>query len=696
MSEPPDHASPPRSPFRLRNRGWKIAGGVAGVLLFVVAACEIAGWPFLAKPVQNALGDVLHRQVLLRVEGTQEGATVRFLGGVKARVPALQIGAPEWSERPYFLHARNADMRVSYGALWRASRGAPLDIQLLQADELVVHAERRADGRASWMFGDPAAPPKPDDAVAEWPTVRNLRVLQGELTFVDAILKADITGTLQLDESIRAATAAARPPQPLPTALQGLVASAQGTYGGAALTARLRSVGVTPLLRNEDDAEAVPVQLELKAGRAALSFSGTVGDVLNLSRMNGVFRVTGPSLAAVGDPLGVTLPTTGAFVLAGRVAKTGQVWNVVTQRATVGASQLKAEMTYDMRPSVPRLSGRVTGPRLLLADLAPTIGGAPQAAPAPPPGASAPASARVLPDKEFDLPSLRAMNANVVMAFDRVELGSLFATPLQPLRTHLVLQDGKLSLNDVVARTAEGDVRGQVSLDGTGDVARWRADLRWSGVKLENWLNQERANNAPPYVSGRLVGRATVSGQGRSTAQILGSLQGNVITTLRQGQVSHLIIEAAGLDLADAVGVLLKGDEPLPVNCALADMRAEGGVLYPRALVVDTRDSTVWADGQVSLKDETLALRAVVSPKDFSPLALRTPIRVNGPFNSPQVSLEKGPLARKVAGAVLLSFLNPVAALVPLLDLGHGEQADTGCDALLQRAREAARTGVAR
>ncbi len=672
---------------------WAVGVGALSLLLAGFAACEVAGWPFLATPVQRVLSKALQRDVQFNDGQASAAATVRFLGGLKVRLPHLQIAAPAWSQRPYFLRATQAEMHLSYASLWRARQGEPLDIQLLRADHLIVHAERLADGRASWAFGDtrPKAPPSPDDTSSVLPTVHDLQVLQGQLTFVDAPLKADITADLQLAEGTPLAPAQPDKSQPMRMALQGLVARAQGTYGPAKLTAHLRTAGVTPLLRSEGAAEPVPIVLELKSGRAALVFNGTVTDLFKLSRMSGVFRVSGPSLASVGDPLGVTLPSTGAFVLAGRIAKAGGVWNVVTDDATVGSSQLKGALTYDTRPRVPLLSGRVTGPRLLLADLAPTIGGEPGAAPAPPAGASSPAAARVLPDKEFDLPSLRAMNANVLMAFDRVELGNLFALPLQPLQTHLTLQDGKLRLDKLVARTADGNVAGQLALDGTGPLALWDADLRWSGVKLEEWLKQPRAGGGPPYVSGSLVGRALLKGQGRSTAQILGSLDGEVTTSLRNGRVSHLAVEAAGLDIAQALGLLIKGDDLLPVSCALADMQAAKGVLRPRALVVDTGDSTFWADGSVSLKDETLDMRLVVTPKDFSPLSLRTPLFVKGPFKDPSISVDKGPLARKLGGVVLLALLNPLAALVPLVDSGGGEAGADTCAQLIERARQAAR-----
>lgn len=660
-------------------------------MVLTVVVCEMAGWPFLATPVQNALSQTLKREVLLRdpVDDGGPGPRVRFFGSLRAEVPLLQIGAPDWSERPYFLRAEGASIRLSYPALWRARRGEALDIKQLNAQRLVVHAERLADGRSSWAFGDPAAAPRPAAEPTPIPTVRELRVQDGELTWVDAPLRAKLRARLQLAEG----DAGRQDARPLPQAVRGLIASAEGTYGAVAVRADLRSSGATPLLKTGAGAEATPVALELRAGKAELSFRGTVTDLLKLNGMAGAFRVSGPSLAAAGDPLGVTLPTTGPFVLAGRVKKEGQVWNVIAEDATVGSSKLRGALTYDTRPSVPLLSGKVSGPRLLLADLAPAIGGEPGAPAALPKDADrkgTPRSERVLPDREFDLPSLRAMNANIVMEFDRVELGQVFAQPLQPLKLHLTLDKGKLLLDDVVARTADGDVAGDIALDGTGKTALWNADLRWRNVELENWLKQERGGDAPPYVSGRLNGRASLKGEGRSTAQILGSLDGRATTWLRDGRLSHLVLEAAGLDVAQALGVLVRGDQALPVNCGVADLRAQRGVLSSQAFVIDTRDSAVWVTGSVSMVDEELDLKATTSPKDFSPLALRTPVHVKGTMGDPDISLEKGPLGRKLGAAALLALINPLAALIPFVDPGKDGPENAGCPELLERARKSA------
>ncbi|MGE5865439.1 MAG: AsmA family protein, partial [Rhizobacter sp.] len=537
----PDTPAPAPKPRRRRALRWLLIG--LGSFTALIIACEIAGWPFLAKPVEQALTDTLRREVLLREaedSTSTQGATVRFLGGLTVKVPLLQIGSPVWSQQPFFLQAQGAEMRLSYGALWRARQGHPLDIELLRADRLAVNAERLKDGRASWQFGDPAAAPAEPDERMALPTVRELTVRDGRLNYVDAPLRANIQGQVRLSEGAVA-----------DNDVSGLVGKAEGTYGGYKVNAELSAAGAMPLLAPGEGAAPTPVQFEIRSNRSAIRFRGTVTDVLQLSGLSGALKVSGPSLGAVGEPLGVTLPTTGPFVIDGKITKQGDLWRFVADQATVGSSRLRAALTYDARRKVPLLAGEVRGPNLMLVDLAPTIG----AQPAPRPDAKPVVpGARVLPDREFDLPSLRAMDANVLMSFDRVDLGDLFALPFSPLRTHLTLQGGRLRLSDLEAATAEGTVRGDISLDGTGKVALWKTDLRWSDVRLERWLDQKREGDAPPYISGRLFGRAQLSGEGRSTAQILGSLDGSVRTSLRGGEISHLAVEAAGIDVAELLG----------------------------------------------------------------------------------------------------------------------------------------------
>jgi AsmA family protein len=146
---------------------------------------------------------------------------------------------------------------------------------------------------------------------------------------------------------------------------------------------------------------------------------------------------------------------------------------------------------------------------------------------------------------------------------------------------------------------------------------------------------------------------------------------------LRDGTLSHLATEALGLDVAQALGVLIKGDDALPLHCARFDLISRAGVVKPTLAVIDSRDSTTHITGEASLRDESLALRVVTKPKDWSPLSLRTPVTVTGSLGQPKIGIEAKGLVGRVLGAVALGAVaGPAAALLPLIEQGSTNPVD--------------------
>ena len=681
----------------VRKRRWPLV--VAAVLFFMLAGIAIGewlGWPFLAEPLQRTLSEKLDRRVSFSAGADQSTAhpasfRIRFIGGVHVETSHLEIAAPAWSKTPHLLSAGDVVLDLRYIDLWRAHRGEPLRIDRLQAGTLDGHLERQADGRATWQFGPTPAP---------IPTFGHLQVTKGTLHYRDVPLTIDVEAHLSLANGASvvttSATSAGNIAAPSAEPENLLQANARGHYRGLPLKIEMVSSGVLPWAADEVQATPVPLSLNATIGGANLVFKGTAVDVLHLSRFTGRYTLKGPSLAAAGDMLGVTLPTTGAFRTEGVVVRQKDTWRIVVNDATVGASRLTGAFTYEAGRSVPLLLGQLGGTRLLLTDLGPLVGSTPATTAATTGEApkSLPKSTKgkgmVLPDRPFDLAALRAMDANVLIDIAEVDLNSKILEPLRPLHTHLQLVGGVLTLSDIEARTGQGQLNGGWSLDGRGPQALWNADLRWDGVRLERWIHQARAGNAPPYITGRLSGKTTLKGQGRSTAEILASLKGQFRTDLHEGTVSHFAIEAAGLDIAQGLGVLIKGDDALPVQCAVADLAVESGVVRPRIMALDTTESVILVDGTLSLATESIELKAVVLPKDFSPLTLRTPLLVRGTIANPQVSVEKGPLGRKLASAFVLGLLNPIAALLPLIDTGDADAANkgaAGCASLVTRSK---------
>jgi AsmA family protein len=622
------------------------------LVLLVAAVAETLGWPFLARPLESQLMRAMNRTVTL----SKDNFKIRFLGSVRVEIGELMMASPSWSTAPFMAKAEAVKLTLSYPDLWAAYKGGQVNIVALSALKLTSHLERNADGRVSWQLRETTNSPPP------LPHFNRLEVFDGLLTY------SDVQQRLGIDAEFSAAAAD-----------KALRAQGTGQYRGLPLKFSLTSSGTLPWESSEAGQPRVGLKASAIIGRAVLAFEGSTGDITALNDIRGQYTLKGPSLSAVGDPVGVTLPTTAAFNVSGVVVKKLDGWNVTVKDLSIGSSRLSGAFQFNKKSDRNTLSGRLNGAKLKLADLGPAIG-----------GGDTDKKGKVLPNRPFDLAALRVMDANVLIDIKEVDLNTTLLEPLRPLKAQLQLIAGILTISEIQANTAQGNLKGDVKLDGRGRQALWSAALSWDGLRLERWLKLTKKDGTAPYVTGKVNGSTKLKGEGKSTAEILASLQGNARTQIQNGSVSHLLVEAAGLDLAQALGVYIKGDDSLPIGCAIADLNVAKGLFTPKVLVVDTEDSAIWVEGNISLASEALNLKAVVAPKDFSPLALRSPILVKGTFSQPQVSIEKGALGLKIGGAVLLGLLNPLAALIPFIDFGDKEGAKAAtesCTRLLKRAK---------
>jgi hypothetical protein len=109
-------------------------------------------------------------------------------------------------------------------------------------------------------------------------------------------------------------------------------------------------------------------------------------------------------------------------------------------------------------------------------------------------------------------------------------------------------------------------------------------------------------------------------------------------------------------------------------------------VFTTRSLIFDTTDTIIEGKGTINARDETADLTLTPIPKDFSPLSVRSPIRIQGTFADPSIFTDPAALGvnttiKKIANAVL----TPVIGLLPPTDEGVGKDSD--CNALVQQAR---------
>jgi uncharacterized protein involved in outer membrane biogenesis len=680
-----------------RPRLRQVVIGSVAALVLVVIALEIAGWPFLRQPIERAIARSTGVPTTL-----QAPFKLHLFWRPRLEVDHLNIGADSRFDVPHLLDARQVVLAWRWGDVWRWRKGEPLRVQALQAKTLDAHLLRKPDGQANWQLGGQTPPKEPQANGFDIPRFGRLTVGQGQIDWRDAVQDVD------LDIAVRGSEGEAVSQQGA-----GYEATVNGRYQALPMKLAVKAGGTLPLLQDPDaSAEApwVPVRVEGSVASSRLLFDGETAALLGKPRLRGAIEFKGPSLAAVGEPLGITLPTTPPFDLKGNLQHEGGQWRLQASRANIGSSRLAGDLLFDQNMSPARLSGEVHGSRLAFADLGPAVG-ADGAGDKP---AESKPDGRVLPQRKFDLPSLKVMDADVQMKFDELDFGTDSMAPLRQLQTRLRLDAGVLRLESLQTVVAGGSLKGMTQLDANASPAQWVADLDFAGIDVAGWLRGLRKDNATEkapaatattalkrernearqggdqpvhsYLTGALSGQVKVKGAGNSTAAILGSLNGPMQLNLRDGTVSYLITEALGLDVAQALGVVITGDKPLPLRCARFDLMANNGVIEPRLAVADNADSTIWITGPVNLKNESLDLRVVTRPKDWSPLSLRTPITVSGTLGKPDVGIEAKGLVGRVLGALALgATVGPLAAVIPLIEQGTKEGADP-CNPVLASA----------
>jgi uncharacterized protein involved in outer membrane biogenesis len=256
--------------------------------------------------------------------------------------------------------------------------------------------------------------------------------------------------------------------------------------------------------------------------------------------------------------------------------------------------------------------------------------------------------------------------------------------PITDLYTHIVMKDGVLSLEPLKFGVAGGTLASDIHLDGSAAPLKGRFATSARHLKLKQLFpNFKTMQDA----LGEINGDAALTATGNSPAALAATSNGEVKALVTEGTVSRLLMEAAGLNVANVVYEKLFGNRDVKINCAAADFVATNGVLESRVFALDTDDAVIDIDGNVNLRDETLDLGVHPHTKGFRIFSLRSPLYAKGTFKDPHVGVNAAALALRGGAAVGLGLINPFAALLPLLAPSNNKPLP--CSQLLSQVRQA-------
>jgi len=638
-------------------RPWHYIVGV--LVLGVIVLAMVWNWdwfiPLASRIASGQLGrpvGIAHLHVRIAVNPVLEADDV-----VVGNPPGFAAAAP---------FARIARLAVTVnGPAYVRSRA--LIVPGLEIDRPDVAAVATPDGHNNWTF--PFITGAPSGKAGAGPQIGDLRITDGHVHVVDPALKADV------ELAVATGTEAAGQPAPL-------TAAVTGSYDGQPITGHF--VGGA-LLSLRDKTNPYPVDLELANGTTRIRLQGSVQGPLAFAGTNLKLHLEGGSLADLMPLTGIAAPPTPPFDITGDLTYADKRIRFDNIAGRVGRSDVDGTVTVTPAAERLQVAADLHSRQVDLADLGGAVGaaatdGAP-ADRAPPPRGRAEAGSGVLPTARISLPKLRAADVELHYHGDHI-LGR--SMPLDDVTATVSIKNGDVTLHPVSFGVGKGHIDATVVLAPAGD-ANVHADVHvdFRQVDVARLLSATHTFGG----AGTIGGHAELEGTGDSTAAIVGDGNGEVKLFMVGGDLSALLVDLSGLEFGNALLSALGLPQRTQVRCLVSDFALRHGVLDTRTLLVDTGEANVTGKGSVNFRDETVSYQLRTEAKHFSIGSLPAPVDITGKLKSPRVLPDAGALAARGAAAVGLGLLlTPLAALLPTIQLGLGE--DNDCGALIRSAEQ--------
>ena len=621
---------------------------LAGALLVLTLVFD---WNWLRGPIERYVTKKTGRQ--FTIGGNIDGSTFPLT----LRLRQVRFENAPWSQERQMAAIELLEFRPR---IWRLVKGE-LVVDKVRVLSPIVLLERIGDGNRNWVFG------KSDDLDAKAPLITSLAIDHGDIRVRDAVKELDARVQVTTDAQGIGLDAA------LPTRIDF-----SGTYLKVPVDGVAR---IGDLLAVQDAGTPYPIRGKGRFGETQVEVSGTFKDVLRLAGLDAEVKLSGPDWSKLYPVIPVALPRSPPYVLEGHMRNDGDRYAYEPFKGRIGGSDLRGSAIYTEGDAKrrPHLGAEFHSDVLDFKDLGPMIG----LKPALPSASSTDRAGKVLPDEVFRGERLKVMDADVTLRAKQIRRTRGLA--LEDMNARLKVVDAVLTLDPLDFGFAGGNIVSVIRMNAQQDPIATQARISLRAVKLDKLFPTVVVMKESEGVLGAMI---KLSGRGNSVARMLATADGEAGFATTGGALSNLLIEFVGLDGGEIIKFLVKGDKQTRIRCGGALFDVKGGVGTAGSLVFDTEDTRIDGSGIIDLKDETLDLHFKPHPKDRSILVLRSPVRMTGPFSNPGFAVQKKGLLKRAGVAVLLGLLNPLAALLPLIETGKGKDAD--CAAVLGNVGSAA------
>ena len=595
------------------------------------------------------------------------------------RMRDVYFGNASWAKEPAMAKIQQLEFQVSLRDL--PEKVLVPRVALTKPDLLF---ERQADDRKNWILSDP------NDKSPSKLRISSLSVDEGRLRYFDYGQPFDIdvqASTFDPAKQEQVKSADAKPSNNRYSTRYAFTGKYHGAgFKGNALTGEVLSF--------QESNVPFPIKGELDAGTTQVAVEGTIADAVNISGIDTQLSIRGKTLANLYPFLLLPLPASPPYSLKGHLILKGDRFTMDDLVGRIGSTDVEGRGAYVRQEPRPLLTADLRSKLLNVDDLGPLVGvqtketggkpAASQSQVADRSSARAQEKAadpnHVLPSGSFDGSRLHKIDADVTLV--ATQLKAPVQLPLESMRAALHLHDAVLKLTPLEFGFGGGVITSQIMLDARKPVIATDADISVRHIRVDKLVPPSAEKIAQG--AGLLGARLQLKGSGNSIADAAARSNGELSLAVADGRISNLLDAASGLNGGKVLALLAGGDKTIQVNCGGVAFDIRNGQGTSKLFVVDTEQTQILGDGKFDLANETFDLKVTPKPKRMGILSLRTPVQVFGTFKNPDYKLEKGPLLARAGGAVALAFAAPLAAVVPLIETGPGE--NTNCARVTREA----------
>lgn len=616
--------------------------------------------PYLSDLVEDATG----RKLII-------GGNIHLRVSLAPRVIIEDIALENatWGSKENMIHASRIKLQVAL---------IPLFFNKIIFKQLVISRpdillEIGPDGKSNFAFETDSAEDTDEDDTEEnsWPVFGSKKIIleYGKFTLNDLR-----TNEAYLADIKRLSISGKDINKPVNLQLRGIYNQQTVTADGI--------VGPLPALSNPD--ETFLLNLLIKSSGNAISLNGSVNDIASMNGVHLDFTSKINSSSAFEKLTRKPFPIQTPFKLSGKFTKPEPASYSIPE-FSISAPDIDVEgsIRLALKDKQPMLYATIDAKAL---DLIPFMQN--------PDETENKNTSNKIRDKNkentkvfspspFPEINFKALDANVQLKAASVRFpGIVFDT----LSADIKLTDGRFFINDYTCGMGTGTMDGYFHL--TPEKNRWFIEtaLKVEQLPLERLVSSKKVTDS---LEGDIDMLFFLKGHGRSVAEIMSNLEGDVGLSMCDGIIATKYIDFLGADFSSSllkrINPFQKNAKHTEVNCFVCILNIYDGVAKTEALVLDTGRTLTFGKGRVYFKSEKISIALKPVPKkgigikkigkfSISLTELYKPVKISGTLAEPSLAIDLTQTAitlSKVAGGVAL--LGPAGAALALITGRFGD-----------------------